>query len=142
TPVPEVTAPPSADALPVLVVDDNPINLRVACGLVEKAGYRTLTATNGLEAVNAVQAQPVSLVLMDCHMPEMDGYEATERIRSLDSDVAMVPIIALTASAMPEELDRCRKAGMNDCLVKPVSLEQLERTLAQVAALEALMNPS
>jgi signal transduction histidine kinase/ActR/RegA family two-component response regulator len=142
TPVPEVTAPPSAGALPVLVVDDNPINLRVACGLVEKAGYRTLIATNGLEAVKAVQAQPVALVLMDCHMPEMDGYEATERIRALDSDVAMVPIIALTASAMPEELERCRKAGMNDCLVKPVSLEQLERTLAQVAALEALMNPS
>ncbi|MDP2272498.1 MAG: ATP-binding protein [Archangium sp.] len=131
---------PAAQVLPVLVVDDNPINLRVACGLVEKAGYRTLTATNGQEALAVVESQPVFLVLMDCHMPVMDGYEATERIRALDSDVALVPVIALTASAMPEELERCRSAGMNDCLIKPVSLAMVERTLNQVAALQALMS--
>ena len=135
---PEVPAVrPSADVHPVLVVDDNPINLRVACGLVEKAGYRTLTATNGAEALGVVQAQPVFLVLMDCHMPVMDGYEATERIRALDGDVAMVPVIALTASAMPEELERCRRAGMNDCLIKPVTLAMLERSLGRVAAMQA-----
>jgi CheY-like chemotaxis protein len=121
------------------VVDDNPINLRVACGLVEKAGYRTVTATNGAEALAAVQAQPVFLVLMDCHMPVMDGYEATGRIRALESDVAMVPVIALTASAMPEELERCRQAGMNDCLIKPVTLAMLERALGQVAAMQAML---
>jgi signal transduction histidine kinase/CheY-like chemotaxis protein len=127
-----------ATALPVLVVDDNPINLKVACGLVEKAGYRPLTARNGREALEVVQAQPLALVLMDCHMPVMDGYEATEQIRSLDSDVSLLPVIALTASAMPEELERCRRSGMNDCLVKPVSLEVLQRVLDQVAALHAL----
>jgi len=132
---------PSAPSLPVLVVDDNPINLRVACGLVEKAGYRTLTARDGAEALAAVQREPVGLVLMDCHMPVMDGFEATEKIRSLDGDVALVPIIALTASAMPEELERCRQAGMNDCLIKPVTFEQLNRTLRQVRAMHELMNP-
>ena len=133
-------AKPAANVLPVLVVDDNPINLRVACGLVQKAGYRTLTATNGQEALAVVESQPVFLVLMDCHMPVMDGYEATERIRALDSEVALVPVIALTASAMPEELERCRSAGMNDCLIKPVTLAMIERTLNQVAALQALMS--
>ena len=88
-----------------------------------------------------VQSQPVALVLMDCHMPVMDGYEATEKIRALDSDVALVPVIALTASAMPEELERCRQAGMNDCLIKPVTLAMVERTLRQVAALQSLMGP-
>jgi CheY-like chemotaxis protein len=70
----------------------------------------------------------------------MDGFEATEHIRALDSDLSLVPIVALTASAMPEELERCRKAGMNDCLVKPISLEQLQRTLAQVAAMESTLH--
>ncbi len=133
-------ARPAGHVLPVLVVDDNPINLLVACGLVQKAGYRTLTATNGQEALAVVEKQPVFLVLMDCHMPVMDGYEATERIRALDSEVALVPVIALTASAMPEELERCRSAGMNDCLIKPVTLAMIERTLNQVAALQALMS--
>ena len=130
---------PATDALPVLVVDDNPINLRVACGLVEQAGYRTITATNGAEALAVVQTQPLFMVLMDCHMPVMDGYEATEKIRGLESEAAMLPVIALTASAMPEELERCRIAGMNDCLIKPVTLATIERTLGQVAALRALM---
>lgn len=126
------------DSRPVLVVDDNPINLLVACSLVQKAGYRTVTATNGEEALAMVTSQPLAMVLMDCHMPVMDGYEATERIRTLDSDVALIPVIALTASALPEELERCRRAGMNDCLIKPVTLATLERTLRQVAALQAL----
>ena len=104
---------------------------------MQKAGYRTLTATNGAEALGVVQAQPVFLVLMDCHMPVMDGYEATERIRALDSDVALIPVIALTASALPEELERCRQAGMNDCLIKPVTLAMLERSLGRVAAMQA-----
>ncbi|MFT3711043.1 MAG: ATP-binding protein [Archangium sp.] len=119
---------------PVLVVDDNPINLKVACGLVEKAGYTTRSARNGAEALEIVSRESIALVLMDCHMPVMDGFEATEKIRSLDGDMAFVPIVALTASAMPEELARCRQAGMNDCLIKPVTLEQLSRTLHQIVS--------
>jgi len=139
--VPLPQEPRPATTLPVLVVDDNPINLLVACGLVQKAGYRTVTATNGEEALRVVQSQPLAMVLMDCHMPVMDGYEATERIRTLDSDVALLPVIALTASALPEELERCRQSGMNDCLIKPVSLAMVERALGQVAALQAMLGP-
>ena len=138
----ETAATPPTEALttlPVLVVDDNPINLKVACGLVQKCGYRTLVAHDGAEALELVQRVPVCLVLMDCHMPVMDGFEATEKIRQLDGDVALVPIVALTASAMPEELARCLTSGMNDTLIKPVTLEQLARTLQQVNALRELM---
>ncbi len=136
---PSYTAEVIRSKYPVLVVDDNAINLRVACGLLEKAGYQTLSATNGLEALEKVQTQRFALVLMDCHMPVMDGFEATERIRGLDGDVGMTPIIALTASAMPEELEACRRAGMNDCLTKPVSMKMLQRVLGQVAELEAML---
>ena len=143
---PLVEAPINNDALtrsthPVLVVDDNAINLRVACGLLEKAGYVTESASNGREALEKVQAHRYALVLMDCHMPVMDGFEATERIRGLDSDASLTPIIALTASALPEELEACRRAGMNDCLTKPVSMKMLQRVLGQVAQLEAQLAP-
>ncbi len=139
TETPPTTGRVSAQTPPVLVVDDNPVNLKVAVSLVQKAGYRTLSATNGEEAVAMVQREPVMMVLMDCHMPVLDGFEATERIRALDGDVALVPIVALTASAMPEELERCKLAGMNDCLTKPVSLKALTATLNQVEAWSSLL---
>ncbi|MBE2254305.1 MAG: response regulator, partial [Myxococcus sp.] len=123
---------PSRSALPVLVVDDNRINLKVACGLLEKAGYRTETAENGQQALELVQKKPYLLVLMDCHMPVMDGFLATERIRALDGEVGMTPIVALTASAMPDELEACKRAGMNECLTKPVSLAALKAVLQRI----------
>ncbi len=125
---------------PVLVVDDNAINLRVACGLLHKAGYTTESASNGQEAFDMVKSQRYALVLMDCHMPVMDGFEATERIRGLDGAAAMTPIIALTASALPEELEACRRAGMNECLTKPVSFKMLQRALHQVARYQAVLD--
>jgi signal transduction histidine kinase/CheY-like chemotaxis protein len=112
----------------VLVVDDNPVNLLVARGLVERAGYSVKVARNGREAVDAVAHEDFALVLMDCQMPEMDGLEATRRIRS-SSEHPATPIVALTASGLPEELDACRRAGMDDCLVKPVSLAMVQRAL-------------
>ncbi len=114
---------------PVLVVDDNPINLLVARGLVDRAGYEVQVAKNGVEAVAAVARQEFGLVLMDCQMPEMDGLEATRRIRASSGHPQTI-IVALTASGLPEELDACRRAGMNDCLVKPVSFAMVERALA------------
>lgn len=90
---------------PVLVVDDNPINLRVACGMLRLEGYEVRTATNGAEALEAVQREPFALVFMDCHMPTMDGLEATRRIRALSPPVNAIPIVALTAAALPEELE-------------------------------------
>ena len=87
---------------------------------------------HGEQAVAAVSAGPIDLVLMDCHMPVMDGFQATERIRGLDGDVSMTPIVALTASAMPDELEACKRAGMNDCLTKPVSLQALKSLLHRI----------
>jgi signal transduction histidine kinase/ActR/RegA family two-component response regulator len=130
---------PAASRHTVLVVDDNPINLKVAVGLVERAGYRTRTAVNGAEAVALVQQERFLMVLMDCHMPVMDGFEATVKIRGLEGELALIPIIALTASVMPEEIERCKLSGMNDCLTKPVSLQVLASTLAKVEAWAALL---
>jgi signal transduction histidine kinase/ActR/RegA family two-component response regulator len=136
---PEVTPAAQRSSLPVLVVDDNAINLKVACSLVEKAGYRTEVAENGQEALELVQARPFLMVLMDCHMPVMDGFAATERIRGLDGDVSMTPIVALTASAMPEELEACKRSGMNECLSKPVSLAALKAVLQRVEHYRRIM---
>ncbi len=129
---PEVlTASPRAGAttLPVLVVDDNPVNLKVACALLTRLGVATRSAVNGVEAVAAAQADDFALVLMDCQMPEMDGLEATRRIRALPGPRSRVRIVALTASAMTDELAACRTAGMNDALSKPVTLAALARAL-------------
>jgi CheY-like chemotaxis protein len=139
----EAQAPVSAprfDALPdagarrfVLVVDDNAVNLLVAKGLVEKAGFHARGVVNGREALEEVQRASYSLVLMDCHMPEMDGFEATERIRALPGPVSRVPIVALTASAMPDELAACRRVGMNSVLAKPLTFAALREVLSQEA---------
>lgn len=115
----------------VLVVDDNPINLRVASALVASAGYEVGQASNGILALERLDQERWDVVLMDCHMPEMDGYEATRRLRARG---CTIPVIALTAAAMAEELDACLAAGMNDCLTKPVDLPSLKRVLGQAVA--------
>ena len=120
----------AASSRRVLVVDDNPVNLLVARGLVEKAGYSVEVARNGREAVDAVGREDFALVLMDCQMPEMDGLEATRQIRA-SGNRSSTPIVALTASGLPEELAACRAAGMDDCLVKPVSASMLQRALSR-----------
>jgi CheY-like chemotaxis protein/two-component sensor histidine kinase len=134
---PPATTPPSGPHAKdtgrlVLVVDDNPINLAVAAQLVEKAGFRAHTAASGVEALEALAAHDFVLVLMDCHMPEMDGFTATERIRSMPPPVAQVPVVALTASTLPEDLEACRRSGMNEVLTKPVSLATLASVLARL----------
>jgi signal transduction histidine kinase len=121
----------------VLVVDDNEINLTVARALLQRFGCQVEVARDGVEAVQQVEAQPYALVFMDCHMPRLDGFEATRRIRSLAGAAGQTPIVALTASALPEELAECRKAGMDDTLTKPLARTELELVLRRFLELAA-----
>ena len=114
----------------LLLVEDNLINQKVADAMLSGAGYRVDTALNGVEAVTATAARGYDAVLMDCQMPEMNGYEATAAIREREGDGGHTPIIALTAGARAKDRVRCLSAGMDDYLAKPVSKEAL---LAMVA---------
>jgi signal transduction histidine kinase/ActR/RegA family two-component response regulator len=115
----------------VLVVEDNPVNQKVAQLLLEKLGMRSDVAANGLEAIKALQTTPYDLVLMDCQMPEMDGYEATRLIRLPESRTLnpAIPIIAMTALAMQGDKDRCILVGMNDFIAKPILRKDLTKIL-------------
>ena len=121
------TAVRLADSIPldILLVEDNPVNQKVALGYLNRMGYRAATAANGLEAVAVAQQRKFNLVFMDLQMPEMDGLAATAEIRRLLPPESQPVIIALTANAMPGDRERCLAAGMNDHLSKPIKLEEL-----------------
>ncbi|HYH10677.1 MAG TPA: response regulator [Thermoanaerobaculia bacterium] len=121
--LPEDTPAPSRAR--VLVVEDNSVNQLVALGQLQRLGHEAIVAASGHEAIEVIREQTFDLVLMDCQMPDIDGYEATRRIRQLDTPAAKTPIIAITAHALAGEREKCLAAGMNDYLAKPVSLEQL-----------------
>jgi CheY-like chemotaxis protein len=118
-----------AQSVRILVAEDNPVNQRVVLGLLAKLGHRADAVRNGLEAVKAVESGTYDLVLMDCQMPELDGFEATRRIRRLSGRCANVPIVALTANAMQGDRERCLEVGMNDYLAKPVDVGRLAAAL-------------
>jgi len=109
----------------ILLAEDNAINQRVALRILGKAGLRAVVAENGVQALEAVSTGAFDLVLMDMQMPEMDGLEATRRIRELDGVQNSVPIIAMTANAMREDREACLAAGMNDYLSKPIDANDL-----------------
>ncbi|MDP3814324.1 response regulator, partial [Pseudomonas sp.] len=109
---------------------DNPVNQLVAKGMLGKLGCEVLLANHGGEALSVLESQQVDLVLMDCNMPVMDGYETTRHIRQRPEH-AQLPIIALTANALSDERERCRAAGMNDYLAKPFRKEELAALLDQ-----------
>jgi len=121
----------------ILVAEDNPVNQKVAQALLRKMGLSSDVVANGLEAVSALQTIPYDLVLMDCQMPEMDGYEATSLIRRNGSKTLnpCIPIIAMTALAMQGDRERCIQAGMNDFIAKPVLRRELEKKLARWLAI-------
>ena len=109
----------------VLVVEDNSVNQLVAIGQLQRLGHECVVAASGAEALESVSREKFDIVLMDIQMPDMDGYEATRRIRQMPESKAKVPIIAITAHALAGEREKCIAAGMNDYLAKPVSLEQV-----------------
>ncbi len=115
----------------ILLVEDNVVNQRLAYTMLKKLGYEVDAVGDGLQAVRALEgvASTYDLVLMDCQMPEMDGFEATERIRGLACESSLVPIVALTANTMPGDRVKCLEAGMDDYLPKPVNREVLASTL-------------
>ena len=114
----------------ILLADDNPVGQLVGRQLVERMGYQVDVVANGAEAVDAVRYGAYDAVLMDCQMPVMDGYEAAAAIRKVENGGGRIPIIALTASAMEGDADRCLAAGMDGHLPKPVRPEELRQTLA------------
>ncbi len=117
----------------ILVAEDNLTSQGVALVLLEHLGFKADAVANGAEAIHALRNIPYDLVLMDCEMPEMDGYEATRRIRKTETDVLnpAIPIIALTGHALADDHDKSRRAGMDDHLDKPVQLKQLSEMLSR-----------
>jgi CheY-like chemotaxis protein len=136
-----VVEPAELGRLRILLAEDNLTNRLLAVKMLERLGCRADTALNGLEVLHAVEAARFDIILMDCLMPEMDGYETTRRLRERERNGApKVRIIAMTANAMREDRERCLAAGMDDYLAKPVRREELRSAL--VRAYEVVMaNP-
>jgi CheY-like chemotaxis protein/two-component sensor histidine kinase len=133
---PPATAPARADGqvrrLSVLVAEDHPVNRKYIAALLDKLGHQASFAENGEQAVQAVQRAPVDLVLMDLHMPDLDGLAATRAVRALPGPTGLVRIVALTADAFAETRERCLAAGMDDFLAKPVQPQALAELLARL----------
>ncbi len=133
---PRVEAPAADQALEdrklILLAEDNPVNQQVAIRLLNKLGYAAHVVQSGQEAVDAVECLPYALVLMDCQMPLMDGFEATHAIRRAESSgKTRLPIIAMTANAMQGDRERCIAAGMDDYISKPIDTDRLRAMLEQ-----------
>lgn len=126
----------------ILLVEDNKVNQQVAIHMLTRMGYSVDLAVNGIEALMAVERVEYDLVLMDCEMPEMDGFETTKRIRARGDMLSRVPIIAMTAHALPGDRKRCLAAGMDDYLTKPIDPRDLAAKLGQQLGGEECTNVS
>jgi len=119
----------SSLSLRILLAEDNLVNQKVAMGMLARMGHRITLAKNGLEALEQWRQNDFDLILMDVQMPEMNGLQATTQIRREEAVGVHVPIVAMTASAMSEDRDRCLAAGMDDFISKPVSYKVIEQLI-------------
>jgi CheY-like chemotaxis protein/HPt (histidine-containing phosphotransfer) domain-containing protein len=130
----------------ILLVEDNKMNQLLGSKILSKLGYRFDIANHGGEAVQALMLKTYDVILMDCQMPEMDGYEATAHIRRLEGSERHTPIIAMTAAAMEGDREKCLDAGMDDYISKPVRPDaikaMIERWLEQSKSVVTTLNPS
>ncbi len=133
-----VPIPATLNGLRVLLAEDNRVNQKVVIGILKRTGCTFAVVENGALALEAMQQSEFDVVLMDCHMPVMDGFTAARLIRNLDSPAGSVPIVALTAGALAEDRDRCGEAGMNHFLAKPFRAEDL---LNLLTALQGCPSP-
>jgi CheY-like chemotaxis protein len=132
----EQVGPNGKVAARLLLAEDHPINRRIAIAQLKELGMEADVATNGQEAIDAYKRNRYDIILMDCQMPEVDGFDATRAIRAMQArDGGDVRIIAMTANAMEGDRKACTEAGMDDYLSKPVSLDQLREMLLPVVAL-------
>jgi CheY-like chemotaxis protein len=134
---PIVSAQPAGGGVRVLVAEDNPVNQLLMTKVLKRMGHTPQVVPNGRRAVEAALGADYDVILMDCQMPEMDGFEATTLIRQRESPAKRIPIIALTANAMKGDSERCFTAGMDDYLSKPVDLTLLAEALQRWTALPA-----
>jgi PAS domain S-box-containing protein len=117
----------------VLLAEDNEVNQRIALRMLQKSGFRADAVADGRQAADAVKSGKYDVVLMDVHMPEMDGFAATAEIRGRERNGARLPIVAMTARAMAGDREECLAAGMDDYLTKPIQMEELRRTILRWA---------
>jgi CheY-like chemotaxis protein len=115
----------------VLLAEDNAVNQKVALIMLKKFGIEADVVATGIEALDALLGVAYDLVLMDCQMPQMDGYEATRRIRERERGTRRLSVVAMTANAMVGDREKCLEAGMDDHIPKPVRMDALHRTLAR-----------
>ncbi|MBU4129464.1 MAG: response regulator [Proteobacteria bacterium] len=129
-PLSKKTTALSPGDLPILVVEDNFVNQKILVKLLEKIGYKALIANHGKEALEILEKEAVSLILMDIQMPIMDGFTCTEKIRGRSDQLKNIPIIAVTANLMSADRERCVACGMNDFIKKPIQMDILRNCLA------------
>jgi CheY-like chemotaxis protein len=133
--MPEV-GKPATSSLRILLAEDNAVNQKVALRLLDQLGYRADVASDGLEALEALERQPYDVVLMDVQMPELDGLDASRRICERWPADVRPRIIAMTANAMPEDREACFAAGMDDYVAKPIRPNELAKALSRARRLE------